>query len=53
LLSQSNYIEKIVNEAKLCDAKESKFPLDPGYYKLEGKLLPSNKEYRKLKGMLL
>lgn len=53
LISQQKYIDEIVMEAGLTDAKTSKFPLDTGYYKQEGKLLPSNEEYRKLIGMLL
>jgi Reverse transcriptase (RNA-dependent DNA polymerase) len=52
-ICQSNYIEKIINEAGLCDAKESSFPMDVGYYKLDGELLNNNDEYRKLIGMLL
>lgn len=53
-ISQSRYIDKVVEEARLTDAKESKYPLDPGYHKLDGgDLLPSNEEYRKLIGMLL
>lgn len=31
----------------------SKYPLDVGYYKLEGRKLLNNEKYRKLKGMLL
>ena len=53
MISQSNYIDKIVESARLNDAKLTKFPLDTGYYKLTGELLPSNEEYRKLIGMLL
>lgn len=53
LISQGSYIDSIIEEAKLADAKISKFPLDTGYYKQEGKILPSNDEYRKLIGMLL
>lgn len=53
LISQCRYIEKIIEAAKLCDANISKFPLDTGYYKLDGDLLSSNEEYRKLIGMLL
>lgn len=52
-ISQSRYIEKIIETAGLKEAKVSKFPLDTGYHKLEGKLLQSNDEYRKLIGMLL
>lgn len=52
-ISQPRYIDSIVEEAGLTNAKSSKYPLDPGYEKQEGKLLPSNDEYRKLIGMLL
>lgn len=53
LISQPRYIDAIVEEAGLTDAKPSKYPLDTGYEKLEGNLLPNNDEYRKLIGMLL
>lgn len=53
LISQTKYIEKIIESAGMMNAKESKFPVDTGYYKLGGELLPSNDEYRKLIGMLL
>ena len=53
MISQGKYIDEIVNEAGLKDAKVSKFPLDTGYSKLMGSLLPSNEKYRKLIGMLL
>lgn len=52
-ISQSNYIDKIVSEAQLNEGKTSKFPLDVGYYKQEGNILPSNDKYRKIIGMLL
>ena len=35
------------------NAKESKYPLDPGYFKVDGKYLQGNDEYRKIIGMLL
>lgn len=53
MISQSAYIDKIVEAADLKEAKISKYPVDTGYYKLEGELLPSNDDYRKLIGMLL
>jgi hypothetical protein len=54
MMSQSAYIDKVVESAGLCDAKTSKFPIDPGYYKIENsKPLESNDEYRRLIGMLL
>lgn len=52
-ISQPQYIDRIVEEAGLREAKTSKFPVDTGYYKQEGKLLGSNEEYRKIIGMLL
>lgn len=52
-ISQKDHIDKIVKEIGLVDGKESKFPLDTGYYKLEGKELSTNEEYRKMIGMLL
>lgn len=52
-ISQPAYIAKIIEAAKLTDAKDSKFPLDVGYHKLQGKELLSNEVYRKLIGMLL
>ena len=53
-INQEAYIDKIISESKLSDAKPSKFPLDTGYYKLQNsELLPDNEEYRKLIGMLL
>lgn len=59
-ISQKTYINSIVEEAGLENAKESKFPLDTGYFKAEEtatqeqlKLLESNSEYRKLIGMML
>lgn len=53
LISQPAYIDSIIKEAGLVDAKVSKFPLDTGYHKQEGKALPTNDEYRKMVGMLL
>lgn len=54
MLSQSKYISKIVETANLSDAKPSKYPIDPGYYKIEDEnFLTDNSEYRKLIGMLL
>jgi transposase InsO family protein len=50
---QPDHIDKIVKEMNLADGKDSKFPLDTGYYKLDGEELPSNEEYRKMIGMLL
>lgn len=53
-LSQEKYIEKILNETGLSDAKISQYPLDTGYFKIENSdFLDSNEEYRKIIGMLL
>lgn len=52
-IGQKKFIKSIVKEAKLEDAKSSNLPMDTGYHKLDGKLLDSNEEYRKLVGMLL
>lgn len=55
MISQPRYIEKVLKESGLKDAKESKHPLDTGYWKLsdEDNMLDSNEVYRKLIGMLL
>jgi hypothetical protein len=54
LISQTPYIEKIIQSAGLCDAHTSKYPIDPGYFKtVDEKYLSNNHEYRKLIGMLL
>jgi hypothetical protein len=53
LISQGKYIDKIVEAANLEEGKTSKFPMDVGYYKLEGELLDTNEYFRKLIGMLL
>jgi len=59
-ISQSPFIDSIVEEAQLQDAKESRHPLDTGYFKAEQTATPeqlreleSNEEYRRLIGMLL
>lgn len=53
-LSQEKYIDKILEVSGQLDAKDSKYPLDPGYYKLENEdFLSNNEKYRKLIGMLL
>jgi Reverse transcriptase (RNA-dependent DNA polymerase) len=53
MISQTKYINAIIEAAGLKDAKDSKFPMDTGYYKLDGKFLSDNELYRKLVGMLL
>lgn len=53
-LAQERYIEAIVAQAELTDAKLQKYPLDPGYHKLtDERMLSDNNLYRKLIGMLL
>ena len=52
-ISQQAYIDSIVQEAKLTDAKFSKTPLDVAYFKKKGTPLGDNNEYRKFIGMLL
>lgn len=53
-INQSQYIDSIVSDASLQDSKVSKFPIDPGYYKInDSQRLPSNEEYRRLIGKLL
>jgi transposase InsO family protein len=54
IISQSKYIDEIVEDAKLSDGKTSKFPLMTGYYRhTDDSLLDTNDEYRKLIGKLL
>lgn len=54
MICQSSYISKIASDFKLDNSEGSKYPLDPGYYKLKDtNMLESNNEYRKLIGMLL
>lgn len=53
-INQQAYIEKIVCQAGLTDAKVSKVPLDPGYDKLsDDEIMESNKLYQKLIGLVL
>jgi hypothetical protein len=51
-ICQSNYIDKLLAESGMKEAKEAKTPLCKGYYKMEGKLLENNHEYRSLIGTL-
>lgn len=52
-MSQTQYIEKIIEEGNLTSARTSPMPLDVGYFKLEcDDFLVSNEKYRKLTGML-
>lgn len=53
-INQSTYITKIANELGLDQAKAQKYPIQPGYFRLEcDEILPTNTEYRKIIGMLL
>jgi transposase InsO family protein/predicted aspartyl protease len=52
-ISQPQFIQSIIDEAGMIDARESKYPVDIGYYSLDGDELKSNEEFRKLIGMLL
>lgn len=54
MLSQRNYIDKVVSDCDLSDAKVSKIPIDVGYDKLScDKMLKDNKLYQKMIGQLL
>lgn len=55
MINQSRYIDKIISETGLVEAKISNHPLDTGYWKLntDEQLLESNDDYRKIIGMLL
>ena len=51
---QTNHINKMLAKLGLSDTKGQKYPLDPGYHKLEDdRFLPTNGEFRKIIGMLL
>lgn len=56
-LNQENYIDKILKDVGMQDAKTSEFPLDPGYCKArtdnEQAVMPDSKRYQKLIGALL
>ena len=53
-INQQKYNTKMVNELGLEQAKGHQYPLQPDYYRLECEdLLESNKDYRKVIGMLL
>lgn len=44
-INQAQYIETVIREAKLENAKGSQYPLDPGYFKIEDHhYLSSNEE---------
>jgi transposase InsO family protein len=52
-ISQTDYIQKMLEVTEMTDAKVSRIPMTAGYHKLEGIPLESNDSYRKLIGMLL
>lgn len=54
-LSQTSFIDKIINRFGIDGAKRSKYPLDPGYFKIsnKSKQLTDNFEYHSLIGSLL
>ena len=52
-ISQSDYIDKVLQVTEMTDAKVSRIPMDTGYHKLNGTPLDTNEGYRKLIGMLL
>lgn len=54
-INQEKYIEKILNDVGMQDAKTSKFPLDPGYLnsRTEETMMSDSKQYQRLIGALL
>lgn len=53
-INQSQYIDNLAKELRLDECNPSKYPLDPGYYKLEdSKLLETNEKFRRIIGKLL
>lgn len=53
-INQSTYISKIAKELDVENARAQKYPIDPGYFKLDCEtMLPTNAAYRKIIGMLL
>lgn len=53
-INQEPYISKIARELKLEGCSPQKYPIDPGYYRLEDdNLIDDNTEFRKIIGMLL
>lgn len=52
-LNQSHYIMKIAQTFQMEMIKGSKYPIDPGYFKLESPKLPAENQFRKIIGMLL
>lgn len=54
-INQEKYIDKVLNDMGLQDAKISRIPLDPGYFKIRtsNDALPNNNNYQQLIGILL
>lgn len=53
-ISQENNIDKVINDARLQDAKVSKVPLDTGYLKTrKDDIMPDSNRYQQLIGALL
>ena len=53
-INQENYISNIADELQLQNVKPHKYPLDPGYFKIDCQnFLEDNSDYRKIIGKLL
>lgn len=52
-LSQGAFIREIASRFGLDKAKQSKYPLDVGYWKQKSEVLPDNEQYHSLVGALL
>lgn len=53
-INQESYITNIAEELQVLNVKPHKYPLDPGYFKIEcEEFLEDNSEYRKIIGKLL
>lgn len=53
IISQSNYIDRIVELVGQKNAGISSYPIDIGYFKLDSENFEDNEEFRKVIGMLL
>ena len=54
MLSQKCLIREVADRFGLTDAKPSRYPIDPGYFRSgDGEKLPDNKQYHQLVGALL
>jgi hypothetical protein len=52
-INQSHYIKKIASILEVDESRGSLYPMDPGYFKLDGNFLEDNKKFRQIIGMLL